>query len=568
VSHWNSLVDLLQGRALQTPQSLAFTFIIKNEENKLTYQSLHEEACAIAVAIRNQGLRKGDRALLIYPPGVDLIKALFGCFYAGVIAVPVFPPVNKSLVDKTHRILQNAKPKLTLMMHENREKFGIAYEKTPTLATDIVDLGRANEWENDSLAQDLAFLQYTSGSTSYPKGVMISHGNLLDNLQRIYDAFGMNDKSIMVGWLPPYHDMGLIGNILSPLYGGYPVVLMTPFSFLQNPLAWLQIIGKYKATISGSPNFAYDYCVRRIKEEKKEGLNLSSWEVAFNGAEPLHEGTMERFYQAFKDYGFRKESFYPCYGLAEATLLVSSGIPNTPYQKVRVAKEHFQNHRVHFLKTASPKSHVLISSGTLRQKVKIVDPDTLHACAPDVVGEIWVNSPSVASGYWHLREETEQIFKGRIHEPTNPDNFLRTGDLGFIHEDDLYVTGRIKDLIILYGKNHYPQDIEYTINHSPVHAQLGSCAAYVNSVDGEYRLTVVCELKNRDLEDSDNVFTSIFELVYQEHQLEIHHIVLVPLKSIPKTTSGKVCRNFCKAHLADNTMTVIDRWDLTDNKDS
>jgi len=341
---------------------------------------------------------------------------------------------------------------------------------------------------------------------------------------------------------------------------------MSPFSFLQNPVSWLKNITQYKATISGSPNFAYDYCVKRIKEEKKQGLDLSSWHIAFNGAEPIRKETLEQFYQAFKDYGFRKETFYPCYGLAEATLLVSGGIPGMPYNSVTLTKEQYQDHRVHFAEEASPGSHNLISCGRMIQQIKIIDPDTRIPCDPDQVGEIWVQSESVSKGYWLQDKETKHAFNGTIKGDESKQTYLRTGDLGFIHNQELYVTGRIKDLIILYGKNHYPQDIEYSILHSPFHNQLGKCAAFVIQVEHEYKLTVMCEVKNKfmDTNAQDELFNSIFELIYQIHQLEIHTIVLIPLKAMPHTTSGKIRRNFCRTHLLDNTLPVVATWQLED----
>ncbi|WP_133128314.1 fatty acyl-AMP ligase [Legionella nagasakiensis] len=590
---FQSFVDVLSHRVQKTPKQMACLFLNKNDgsdSSQLTYEELDSKARAIAAALQEQNIKKGDRALLIFVPGLDLISAFFGCLYAGVIAVPVYPPINKKLMDKIRRIIENAAPKIMLMTEEHLKKYGrleeknraiisshsrrelllpLQFERLSCLTIESIPAHSSNRWQQPEISsKHLAFLQYTSGSTSYPKGVMISHGNLLDNLSKICQAFDMNKQSILFGWLPPYHDMGLIGNILSPIYGGFPGILMTPFSFLQNPFSWLQNISKYRVTISGSPNFAYDYCVRRIKDEKKQDLDLSSWKVAFNGAEPVHAETMERFYQAFKEYGFRKETFYPCYGLAEATLLVAGGMAGESYHTVNVAKQCFQDHRIHFVDDMV--GYTLVSCGKMRHDVKIVDPDTHQECPADMVGEIWLKSPSVAHGYWQQEEETKQAFHGTIHHKKNKSSFLRTGDLGFIHNNELYVTGRIKDLIILYGKNHYPQDIEYTILHSSLYKQIGSCAAFVKAVNNEYRLTVMCEIKNRYLEQSaqNALFNALFELIYQEHQLEVHKIVLVPNKTIPKTTSGKISRNFCRQQLINKSIPIIATWYLIDNDSS
>lgn len=538
----------------------------------MTYEALDQHARAIAATLQAKGVKMGDRILLLFSPGLPLIQAFFGCLYAGCIAVPIYPPAQEKLMDKAQRIIDNSRPVFVIMTHEHMVKFTNpepqslpCFNHIPVIAIESVELPRYQEWQPIKLTgNEIAFLQYTSGSTMHPKGVIISHHNLLDNLNKLYNAFQMNEDSVFFSWLPPHHDMGLIGCILTPVYGGVPVIMMSPFSFLQNPLSWLKNITKYKATVSGSPNFAYDYCVKRIKEDKKQELDLSSWIVASNGAEPVRPETLEHFYNAFKDYGFRKEAFYPCYGLAEATLLVAGGTPGTLYKTLTLAKDEYQDHRVHFAEKNTPESHTLVSCGNHIQTIKIVDPDTLKECDPDQVGEIWVYSNSVAQGYWDQQEETEHAFGGEIKGDDSKQKYLRTGDLGFIHDEELYVTGRIKDLIILYGKNHYPQDIEYSLMHAPFHSLLGKCAAFVIHDHHEYKLTIMCEVKNRFMDDAGKevLFNTIFELIYQNHQLEAHTIVLIPLKAMPHTTSGKVRRNFCRKYLLDNTLPVVATWKL------
>ncbi|MCE0724651.1 MULTISPECIES: fatty acyl-AMP ligase [Legionella] len=567
-----SLMDAVRYRALHTPEKVSCTFINRNLEEKMTYAELDERARAIAAQLRVQGAKPGDRILLLFSPGLALIQAFFGCLYAGCIAVPIYPPAQAKLLDKAHRIIRNAKPVFVIMTADHLTKFatldhkGKPYlDKVPCLAIDSMELQISAFWQPPSIHEhQIAFLQYTSGSTMHPKGVIITHRNLLDNIQKIFAAFELNEETISFSWLPPHHDMGLIGYILTPIYAGIPTYLMSPFSFLQNPLSWLQNISKYRATISGSPNFAYDYCVKRIKEEKKQGLDLSCWRIASNGAEPIRKETLDHFYQAFKNYGFRKEAFYPCYGLAEATLLVTGTIPDTPYRTLSLTKEQYQDHRVHFAQEENSQSHSLVSCGRFIQRVKIVDPETRALCDNDQIGEIWVHSDSVAQGYWQQDEETRHAFHGKISNDPSNQLYLRTGDLGFVHEEELYVTGRIKDLIILYGKNHYPHDIEYSILHSPIHESLGKCAAFVIQTGHEYELTVLCEIKNRFMspDEQDTLFNTIFELVYQTHQLEIHHIIFIPLKVMPHTTSGKIRRNFCRKHILDNTLPVIATWRL------
>ncbi len=570
-----SLVDVVRLRAHQTPKKISCVFLNKDLEEHMTYEVLDQHARAIAATIQAQGVKPGGRILLLFSPGLPLIQAFIGCFYAGCIAVPIYPPAQGKLLDKAHRIIENSQPELVFMTADHLAKFADnperkanpTFAQIPCCAIDNIEFSDCSDWHPVPLSgSEIAFLQYTSGSTMHPKGVMIGHHNLLDNLNRIYTSFSMSDETIMFSWLPPHHDMGLIGCILTPIFAGFPVIMMSPFSFLQNPLSWLKNITKYKVTISGSPNFAYDYCVKRIKEERKEGLDLSSWLVAFNGAEPVRKETLEHFYQAFKDYGFRQETFYPCYGLAEATLLVSGGTPGTPYSTVTLAKDEYQDHRVHFTDEKSPDSHSLVSSGHMIQTLRIVDPDTHILCESDQVGEIWVHSESVSKGYWQQDKETKHAFQGKIKGETSELVYLRTGDLGFIHEEELYVTGRIKDLIILYGKNHYPQDIENSVLHSAIHNRLGKCAAFVMHVDHEYKLTVMCEVKDRfmDKNTQEELFNSIFELIYQIHQLEVHTIVFIPLKAMPHTTSGKIRRNFCRTHLLDSTLPVVAIWKLED----
>ncbi len=574
---FQSLVEVLRFRASTNPHKTTCTFLNKELEETMSYSDLDARARAIAGTLQARGLKPGDRVLLLFSPGLPLIQAFFGCLYAGCIAVPIYPPAQEKLLEKALRIVKNSKPELLLLTAAHLEFFTGSDPKTkgsfaqiPCLAVDSIESEQASQWQPyHPTKNDIAFLQYTSGSTMHPKGVMVSHGNLLDNLEIMYASFHANEESILFSWLPPHHDMGLIGYILTPIYKMLPVIMMSPFAFLESPLSWLKNITKYKVTISGSPNFAYDYCLKRIKEEKKEGLDLSSWNIASNAAEPVRKETMEHFYQAFKDYGFRKEAFYPCYGLAEATLVVTCGTPGQHYKTLTLAKEQFQDHRIHFAEDNSPGSYVLVSSGNPRLTVKIIDPDTLLPCDTDQVGEIWVDGDSVALGYWEQKEETEHAFHGKIKGDSSGQSYLRTGDLGFIHEDELYVTGRIKDLIILYGKNHYPQDIEYSLSHSDLRQILGKCAAFVVQTNQEYELTVVCEINKESMgkAELDELFNTIFKLTYQTHQLEINRIVLIPPQSMPHTTSGKIRRNFCRKFLLDNSLPIIADWQLNKDKD-
>jgi len=536
----------------------------------MTYELLDYQAKAIAATLQAWGVKRGDRVLLVLDSGIPFIQAFFGCLYAGCVAVPVYPPVQEKLMERVTRIIADSQPFLALMTQAHSIKFTENSIKSqgfglPSINIDTIEPAMADLWHPVNIHDgDVAFLQYTSGSTMHPKGVIISHHNLMANIKIIFQAYEMNEETKILSWVPAHHDMGLIGAILTPVYGGIPTILSSSFSFLQNPLSWLQNITQFKPTITGAPNFAYDYCLKRIREEKKAGLDLSSWKVALNGAEPVRAETLVNFFQAFKNYGFTKGTFNPCYGLAEATLMVTTNKPGTPYETLTIAKEQYQDHRVHFAVANTPGSHTLVSNGRMVQTVKIVDPHSLTQCAVDQIGEIWIHGPSIAQGYWQQPEETKHTFHGQIKENNSGLLYLRTGDLGFIHEEQLYVTGRIKDLIILYGKNYYPQDIEYTIMHSALQEFLGKCAAFVVQNNQDYALTLLCEIKDSALDKTiqDELFNTIYKLVYQAHQLEIDTIAFIPLEELPQTSSGKIRRNFCRIHLEENKLTILNRWQL------
>lgn len=569
-----SLTDILMKWAEQKPTQTACAFIDDREnEVQMTYSELVEDAQQIAATINQAGIKPFDRVVLIIDPGLELIKVFFGCLFAKTTAVLVQPPLNKKLLEKTHRIIHNCEPTLIITPGKLAQRFEELFDSGEYLATykpaQLIEY--ESLWQNpskyipvQSSGDDVALLQYTSGSTNYPKGVMITHGNLVDNLEKIKNAFHMHDQSVMFSWLPPYHDMGLMGGILAPIYTGYPTYLTTPFAFLKKPLLWLKAISTHQVTISGAPNFAYDYCVKKIKDDKKSELDLSSWEVAFNGAEPVHHHTMQHFYDAFKACGFRKEAFYPCYGLAESTLLAASGIPLKPYQSLNIKKTELQTNRVEIMPEQSVHTYQLVSSGFLHHETLIVNPDTLEPCESDTIGEIWLRSESIAKGYWNQPDETKEIFIQTMPGETNELPFLRTGDLGFIHDNELYVTGRIKDLIILHGKNHYPQDIEATLKYCTHHELFGLSAAFVKTENNEYLLSVVCELMNQRLghEELDNLCNHLFRLIYHEHTLEIHEMVFIRRNAMPQTTSGKVKRKACRMLLANDELPVLHHWRL------
>src|SRR6185295_13505400 len=452
---FRSLVDMLRYRALNQGDSRAYTFLADGETESaaLTYAQLDRRACAIAATLADRGARPGDRVILLYPPGLDFVTAFFGAIYAGMIAVPCYPPHRLQLARSLPRlttIIGNAEPSFVLCTAEVATSVpgwvvhAPELDALPWIITDTLDDDVAAVWkEPDVGPSTLAFLQYTSGSTAAPRGVMVTHGNLLHNLAAINYVEENDSESVSVSWLPVIHDMGLIEGVLEPAYAGYPAYLMSPVTFLQRPVRWLRAITKYRATNSGGPNFAYALCARKVTDEQRAVLNLSSWRVAYNGAEPIRSETLTAFFRTFRDCGFRWQSFYPCYGLAESTLMVTSG--RRTYQPVFFDADASA---LSCGRIEEPDESIrqvsLVASGppTLDTCVQIVNPDSCRRCAPREIGEIWLSSPSVTKGYWRREEETSQTFGARLADDGSGP-YLRTGDRGVLIDGELFVAGRL-----------------------------------------------------------------------------------------------------------------------------
>ena len=566
---FSNLVELLRWRAEQQPDRRAYTFLAdgETEEIHLTYGELDRRVRAIAAALQDLSA-PGERALLLYPPGLDYIAAFFGCLYAGVIAVPVYPPdplrLNRTL-PRLQTIARDARAKIALTTGAILEMKDLLLDQAEDLralhwlATDHAAKETAGSWKEPLVTRDsIAFLQYTSGSTASPKGVMISHSNLLNNLLLIRLVTETSSESQMVSWLPQYHDMGLITGILLPCYDGFPVTLMSPLDFLQRPFRWLQAVSRTRTTHSGGPNFAYDLCIRKIADAQKETLDLSRWKVAFNGAETVRHETMKRFLDAFAPCGFRYESFMPCYGLAEATVGVSWNGKHAQPVTLEVDAAALEQNKVG-APSGGGRRQTLVGCGMEPQnhKIVIVDPETLIRCPPGQVGEIWVSGPSVGQGYWNRPQETEETFKASLKE-TGEGPFLRTGDLGFLKDGELFVTGRIKDLLIIGGQNHYPQDIEQTVEQSHSAIRSGCCAAFAVDIDGEERLVIAAEVDgSRSSLDMETVIGDIKQAVAQEHGLTVYKIVPLKARSLPKTSSGKIQRYACKKGFLSESLEMM-----------
>ena len=519
---------------------------------------------------------------MLYPTGLEFIAAFFGCLYAGVIAVPV-PPPNPAQPQRTLprlcAISDDAQPSLVLTTSSILSKMESLFSQTPELktmrwvASDNVPSDSAEQWHDPAATgSSLALLKYTSGSTTTPRGVMVSHGNLVHNSAHIGDAFEVTPDSVSATWLPAFHDMGLTNGIIQPLMRGRQCILMAPQSFLQRPVRWLQAISHYQATVSGGPNFAYELCTRRITPEQRETLDLSSWYAAYNGAEPVRADTLQRFAATFASCGFRPRFFYPCYGLAEATLIVSGGLLHDEPILCTTEVAALERNRIVEAAVALRNVRTLVGCGHAMPdtRIVIVDPESRTRCAPDVVGEIWVSGQTIAHGYWNRTQETEQTFRAFLKD-TGEGPFLRTGDLGFLRDGELFVTGRLKDLIIIDGRNVYPQDIELTVEQSHPAMRPGCCAAF--SVDfNEEHLIVAAEVERRYQSGSQNgqnggapqngrsaldvdaVVRAIRRTVAEEHDVRAHAVVLLRAGSIPRTPSGKVQRRVCKASFLDRTL--------------
>ena len=565
-----TLVELLRHRARHHGSRTAYIFLVdgETEEAPITYAELDRQARAIAAWLQSLDL-EGQRALLLFPAGLEFIAAFFGCLYAGVVAVPAYPPrMNRSL-DRIQAVAHDADARVALTTKSvlERVKGGLrqtsGLERLTWLATDAVPVGIEQSWKKpDCRSTTLAFLQYTSGSTGTPKGVMLTHANLLHNCALIGHAFEVTRSLSGVFWLPCYHDMGLVGGVLCPLFQGAPNVIMSPMSFLQRPFRWLQAISRYRATTSGGPNFAYDLCVRKITPQQRATLDLSSWAVAFNGAEPVRSETLDRFSEMFEPCGFRREAFYPCYGLAEATLIVSGGLKHEPPVVRSFDAKALENRLVIEVPAIDEGARRLVGSGQVLadEEIVIANPETMARCGPGQVGEIWVKNPSIAQGYWQRREETENTFHARLRE-TGEGLFLRTGDLGFFQDNELFVAGRLKDLIIIRGLNHYPHDIELTVEKSHTALRPGCGAAFTVDVHDEPRLIIVYEVERRQQPDLDEVFEAIRRDVGREHELQVDAIVLVKPGSIPKTSSGKIQRHACRNAFLQATLEEVGRFD-------
>ncbi|MEM8722080.1 MAG: fatty acyl-AMP ligase [Cyanobacteria bacterium P01_G01_bin.39] len=573
----STIVDVLLDKATNLPQQTAYTFLAdgEHESGSCTYQTLDLQARAIAVQLLTK-VKPGDRALLVYPytSGLEFIAGFLGCLYAGVIAVTDYPRQHiKSLKQYQDRIVDcQAAIALTTQEFADRVKgqllsnpgLALKLNALPWIASDRVDLSLAKQWRMPDISPEtLAFLQYTSGSTGQPKGVMVTHGNVLHNSQVIYKSFGHHDQTKILMWLPMFHDMGLIGGVMQPLFAGLPAVLMSPIALAQKPFLWLQAMSKYQITTSGGPNFAYDLLCQKVSEEQRATLDLSHWEVAFTGAEPVRAATLAKFVELYQPCGFKPEAFYPCYGMAEATLFIT-GIDAAEYPNI-IYLDHkaLMDNRVVIVESdhSDAKSAVSCGGTWLGDEVIIVNKESKTKCSADQVGEIWVRGAGVGVGYFQKEEQTANTFQATLADNSDA-AYLRTGDLGFIKDGELYITGRIKDMMILWGRNHYPQHIEETVQTCHPALRPNHGAAFSVEVNGEEQLVIAHEINRTDLRklNAEEVIGAIRLAVGEQNLANVFAVALLKTGSIPKTSSGKIQRRACQSMFLDGTLNTVAQW--------
>ncbi len=559
------LVELIRHWAATEPDATAFRWIDPaGESGSITHGALWNRVRTVAAALQEAGTA-GEPVLLLYPPGLDFLCGLAGAFAAGAIAVPSPLPLRPRRGERLLSILADsgAGHILTVGSVEDRLRSGpdaILPKGIPSLATDRLESAAA-AWVDPCLSPDrIALLQYTSGSTAQPKGVILTHGNLIRNCGMIARAFGLKRSDLGVSWLPAYHDMGLVGGILVPWFGGKPGILFSPSAFFANPKLWLQTISDHRARVSGGPDSAYQWCIDRLTDEDLAGLDLGGWEVAFTGAEPVRPETIDAFSRKFAPAGFRREAFLPCYGMAEATLLVTGG-PLARVVTIPVDAAALGRHRVVASDPGNPKARTLVASGEVLDgvTVRVVDPDSLTPAPDDSVGELWVRSPGVGIGYWKQDEATRGTFGAIL--PDDPDPWLRTGDLGFLRDGQLFVTGRCKDLLILRGVNHYPHDLEASCEAAAGDAVIrGGVAAFAIERNGREELVLLAEAGRRPPEGHAATLEVIRRALLDTHDLAPSAIHLVRPGSIPRTSSGKLQRHACRRLVEEGAIEPIATW--------
>ncbi|MCT7952798.1 AMP-binding protein [Ancylothrix sp. C2] len=570
----STIVDILREQASKQPEKMAYAFLREGKtiKDSWTYSQLNQRAIAIAATLESQ-IKSKSRVLLIYPAGLEFLAAFFGCLYADMIAIPAPAPEmfgKQRIVARLKAIIDDAKPDFLLTTSETYAQLDKLKEQIfsncqpKILTTETLPVEQNYQLLKPAVfTDDIAYLQYTSGSTSTPKGVEITHKCLMANLGDAIAALGYNSNSIVANWMPHFHDAGLVGGLLRPLYAGISCYVMSPLALMKQPIRWLEIISNYRVTHSIGTNFIYDYCVSHAKPELCQNLNLSSWQVAGVGAEPIRHETLNSFVETFKPYGFEPSTFCPGYGLAESTLTLTAKSLNNRPLFLRVSAEALKKNQV--LETSQIGEPVIVGCGSFigNTKIAIVNTHTFTRCAVDEIGEIWVAGSSIAKGYWNRPDVTNQTFHAYITD-TKEGPFLRTGDLGFIKDGELFVSGRLKDLIIRRGENYYPQDIEWIVEKSHPALRSAAGAAFSVEIEGTEQIVIVQEVERSAGKtlNSEEVIAAIRKAIAEELELPVYAIVLLKRGSIPKTSSGKIQRQACRAAFLNGSLDSIDAWRL------
>jgi acyl-CoA synthetase (AMP-forming)/AMP-acid ligase II len=567
----DTIIESLLYRAEHQPHQTAYTFLKdgEGEAGHLTYSTLAQQAQAIAASLQSLSAT-GQCAILLYPSGLEFVSAFLGCLLAGVIAIPANPPRRIEKTSKLEAMLRDSQAAYvlttaafigTLKPRMDKQEFS---SQLNWIATDRLEAAQAKDWQPRKTAlDDIAFLQYTSGSTGLPKGVMVTHDNLLQNHRALQQACTHSDTQTFVNWLPLFHDMGLIGNVLLSLTVGKPCVFMPPISFIQKPIRWLQAISRYKGVMSGGPNFAFDLLCNYVTPEQRADLDLSEWRLAFCGAEPIRAATVEQTMTLLEPCGFRREAFYPCYGMAEGTLFLAGGDRPSPPSIRHVDAFALEKNQVVLTRPDTPQSRAVMGCGHawLDTKIIIVNPTTFTRCSETQLGEIWVSGTTIAKGYFNRPEETAQTFCAYV-DNSSDGPYMRTGDLGFMQEGELFITGRLKEIMIFWGLNRYPQHIEQTAEKSHGALRPNSGAAFAVNIDGQEQLVIAYEVERstRRSLDIDTIAQSVCWAIARDHYVDVYAIVLLKPGALPKTSSGKIQRGACRTQFLEGTLDVVAEW--------
>lgn len=565
LANLSNLVEVLQWRALRRPGDRAYLFLAdgENEEKSLTYQELERRARSLGALLQAQGFT-GKRALLFFPPGPEYVETFWSCLYAGVVSIPVYQPKLNRSIERLRSIILDTDATLVLTNSKGADALARWFINDAVFAhlhwvitDDFFSSGANTSLDIRGTSDAVAYIQYTSGATAPPRGVMISQENILQNVSFLHHRLAHPVDRYMVSWLPPYHDMGLVSSILLPVYAGFPVVLMPPAAFIQRPLRWLEAISHYRAATSGGPNFSYELCIYKSTPEQIERLDLSCWSAAFNGSEPIDWRTLKNFSYTFARSGFRLQAFYPCYGLAEATLFVAGGTREAPLRLKYFRKSALTKHLVEEVSARENDVCALVSCGFSAEDhlILIVDPVSLTRCSAGQVGEIWVTGPGIARAYWNNDEETTRILQAHLTD-SNEQQFLRTGDLGFLWQGELFVVGRLQNVLHIPGKLYYSQHIEQSARSS--HPSL--CAKKNAAFLEKNQLVIIQEVNRHTTRgECDEIINAIRQAILKEHFLELSAIVLIRQGSIPRTSSGKIKHYECHQRFLDGTLEVVYR---------